>query len=467
MKIPFFDKPSITQGNVVAALDIGSSKIACLIARPDEDGRPRVVGIGHQLAEGVRGGIVADMEAVRRAVTAAVATAEQMAEERIERVIVNVPSPLLQSRTIGVELPTHGREIAPSDVDRLIAQGQTLAPGDEQGNMQELIHTIPVSFTIDGQKGIRDPLGMTGNLLQTQLHLVTAAFGPVRTLITTVARSHLEVERLVASPYASGLACLVEDEIDLGCTVIDIGGGTTSIGIFFDGYMIYADGFAVGGAHITNDIARGMTTSLNHAERLKTLYGNAILAPLDDRETVDVPQVGEEPGEMANPMPKSALIRIIQPRLEEIFEMVRQRLEKSGMSDVAGRRCVLTGGTSQIPGIRDMAQRILDKQVRLGRPLRITRPGEAFGRKRQEPERRGDKQEALSARYNRRHTDSEGKPERMTTGLAESTSGPAFATTAGLLAIAMQPDLAAAPGYMDYGPANPLARLTQWVKQNL
>jgi len=451
----FFDKPA-AQDSAIAVLDIGSSKIACLIARPDDHGMPRVVGIGHQLAEGVRGGIVADMEAVRRAVTAAVATAEQMADERIERVIVNIASPLLLSRTIGVELPIHAREITPNDLDRLIAQGQTMAPADEQGNAQELIHTIPISHVIDNQKGIRDPLGMTGNLLQTQLHLVSAAFGPVRTLVTTVARCHLEVERLVAAPYASGLACLVEDEIDLGCTVIDIGGGTTSIGIFFDGHMIYADGFAVGGAHITNDIARGLTTSLGHAERLKTLYGNAIVAPLDDRETVDVPQVGEEASELANPVPKSHLIRIIQPRLEEIFEMVKNRLENSNLNDVAGRRCVLTGGTSQLPGIRDMAQRILDKQVRLGRPIRITRP---------------PREATASARYNRRISDAESAKAEgrgiMSTGLAESTSGPAFATTAGLLAIAMQPDLAAAPGYMDFSGGNPFSRLGQWIKQNL
>ncbi|MDD5585431.1 MAG: cell division protein FtsA [Alphaproteobacteria bacterium] len=443
-----FSKPSSVQGDVIAVLDIGSSKIACFIARADENGLPRVIGIGHQLAEGVRGGLVADMEAVRRAVTAAVATAEQMAGETIERVIVNVAGPLLLSKTVGVELPAGGREITSTDFDRLLAQGQTMAPGDAQGNMQELIHTIPVSHTLDGQKGIRDPLGMTGNILQSQIHLVSAAFGPVRTLITTVARCHLEVERLVAAPYASGLACLVEDEMDLGSTIIDIGAGTTSIGIFFDGNMVFADGIAVGGAHITNDIARGMTTSLNNAERLKTLYGSSISVAMDDREIIDVPQVGEEAPEHANHVPKSHLIRIIQPRLEEIFELVRRRLENSGLNDMAGRRVVLTGGTSQLPGIRDVAQRVLDKQVRLGRPLRITRPA----------------RDASADTYGPR-AGSQG--DSISTGLAESTSGPAFATTAGLLAIAMQPELAAAPGFADAGGGGMFGRLGQWVRQNL
>jgi len=432
-----FSKPNSSQGDVVAVLDIGSSKIACFISRADERGQPQVTGIGHHLAEGVRCGIVSDMEAVRRTVASAVASAEQMANETIERVIVNVAGPLLQSRTVGIELPVNGREISSADIDRMVAQGQLMAPEDLQGNVQELIHTIPVSHALDGLKGIRDPLGMTGNLLQTQLHLVSAAFGPVRTLATTVARCHLEVERLVAAPYASGLACLVEDEMDLGCTIIDIGAGTTSIGIFFDGCLVYAGGLAVGGFHITNDIARGLTTSISQAERMKTLYGNAVPSSLDDREIIDVPQVGEESPEHANHVPKSHLIRIIQPRIEEIFELVRQQLENSGLNETAGKRAVLTGGTSQMPGIREVAQRILDKQVRLGRPLRIMRPR------------------------------TEGKSENETHGLAESTSGPAFATTAGLLAVAMQPDLAASPGAPDHYGSGMFSRLGQWIKQNL
>ena len=433
-------KPRSTQGDVVAALDIGSSKIACFISRTDDQGQLRVTGIGHQLAEGMRGGMVADMEAVQRAVSAAVATAEQMAGENIERVIVNVAGSQLLSQTVGVELPLHGREITSSDLERVLAQGQTMVEEDAQGHMLEPIHTIPVNYTLDGQKGVRDPAGMIGNLLQAQLHLVSAAFGPVRTLVTAVARCHLEVEKLVAAPYASGLACLVEDEMDLGCTLIDMGAGTTSFSIFFDGHMIYADGIPVGGTHITNDIARGLTTTLAHAERLKTLYGSAISGPMDEREIIDVPQVGEEAPEHANHVPKSHLISIIQPRLEEIFEMVRAKLDKSGMGEAAGRRVVLTGGSSQMPGIRETAQRMLDKQVRLGRPLRIARP----------------------------YLPSARTSVTAFTGLAEATSGPAFATTAGLLAVAAQPELlASGHSLFDHGGSGMLARAGQWVKQNL
>ena len=433
-----FDKPRSSQGDVFAALDVGTSKIACFIARLDDQSQPQVIGIGHQLSEGVRGGLVADMDAVQRSVSAAVATAEQMAGEDIDRVIVNIAGPQLLSQTVGVALPLNGREITSNDMDRLIAQAQTMAAEDVEGHTMELLHTLPVQYTLDGQRGIREPHGMIGNALQADYHLISAAFGPARTLETAIARCHLEVERLVAAPLASGLACLVEDEMDLGCTLIDIGAGTTSIGIFFDGHMIYSDGIPVGGLHISNDIARGLTTTFAHAERMKTLYGSSILSPMDEREIIDVPQVGEEAPEFANHLPKSHLIQIIQPRLEEIFEMIRARLAKSGLSEMAGRRAVLTGGTSQLPGIRDLAARILDKQVRLGKPLRISRPYQ---------------------------TRTSSKP--TLTGLAEATSGPAFSTTAGLLITALQPEgLDPQIGY-DMAGGGLMGRLSQWMKQGL
>lgn len=434
-----FDKPRNKQGEVFAALDIGSSKIACLIARADEQGQIRVVGAGHRLSEGVRGGLISDMEAVQRTITATVASAEQMAGENIDHIVVNIAGPLLLSQTVGVEIPLHGREITQTDMERMLAQGQTLVEEDPQGNMLELIHTIPVHYILDGQHGIRDPQGMIGNALQTKLHLISAAFGPVRTLVTAVARCHLEVNRLVSSPYASGVACLVEDEMDLGSTIIDLGAGTTSFGIFFDGHMIYNDGIAIGGSHITSDIARVLTTTLGHAERMKTLYGSAISGPLDDRDMVDVPQVGEEDPDSATNIPKSHIIRVIQPRLEEIFEMVRAKLEKSGLGEEAGRRVVLTGGASQMPGIRDVAQRILEKQVRLGRPLRISRPS---------PPPSKDGTSAFS-------------------GLEETTSGPAFATTAGLLAMSMQPEFTTTRNGMDLSSNCFTNRLSQWFRQNL
>ncbi len=439
-----FAEPHVSGGEVYGALDIGSSKIACLIARSENDGPPKIVGIGHQLSEGMKNGNVSNMEALQYAIGQAVSSAEQMAGETLQRVTINFSGAQLASQSVDIELPLNGREVNENDIARIMAQGQAMAPEDQQGHPLELLHTIPVSYTLDAQKGIRDPLGMTGSVLFAQMHLIAAGFGPIRTLATAIARCHLDIEQVVAAPYASGLACLVEDEMDLGSLIIDMGAGTTSFAVFADGNIAFASGIAMGGAHVTSDIARGLTTSLAHAERLKTLYGNAIQSPMDERENIDVPLIGEEEEpENANHLPKAHLNRIIQPRIEEIFELVRARMEKSGFSDVAGRRVVLTGGASQLPGVRELAQRVLDKQVRLGRPLRVARPSTLSGK---------------GASF---------------TGLAESTSGPAFATTAGLLAIAMQPELASSAGGGGFGnrtlgsSGSALNRIGLWLKQNL
>lgn len=436
-----FGKPRASQGDAIAALDIGSSKIACFIAKVDGDGPPRVTGIGHHVSAGMRNGAVANIEALQNAISSTVASAEQMAGETVERVIVNVSGAQLISQTVSIELPLNGREVSDHDLQRINAQGQLMVPEDGQGHPLELIHTMPVGYTLDNQKGIREPTGMIGHNLHAQLHLISAAFGPVRTLVTSVARCHLDVERLIAAPYASGLACLVEDEMDLGSLVIDMGAGTTSFAVFFDGQVVYTDGIPIGGAHVTNDVARGLTTSVVHAERLKTLYGNAMSSTMDAREILDVPQIGEETPENAAHIPKSHLISIIQPRIEEIFELVRNRMDKSGFQDIAGRRVVLTGGASQLPGIRELAQKVLDRQVRLGRPLRVARPSSAAA--------------------------SRGRSGSIT-GLAEATSGPAFATTAGLIAAAMMPEqpLPSRFGEFTIG-SHRFGRFGQWLRQNM
>jgi cell division protein FtsA len=440
-----FAEPLAAGGEVFAALDIGSSKIACLIARAEADGPPRIVGIGHQLSEGMKQGGVSNMEALQYAISQAVTAAEQMAGDTLQRVTINIAGSQLTSQSVDIELPLNGREVTETDLNRIAAQGQTMVPDDSQNQLLELLQTVPAGYSLDGQKNIRDPLGMTGNLLHAQMHLLAAGFGPVRTLATAVARCHLDVEQIVAAPYASGLACLVEDEMDLGSLIIDMGAGTTSFAVFFDGSVVYAGGIPIGGAHITSDIARGLTTSISQAERLKTLFGNAIQSQNDERETIDVPLVGEEDmPENANHIPKSHLIRIIQPRMEEIFELVRARMDKSGFNELAGRRVVLTGGASLLPGARELAQRMLDKQVRLGRPLRVARPSTLTAR-------------GTSSAF---------------TGLAEAHSGPPFSTAAGLLAIAMQPELASssintsAPRSLAAG-GTMLDRLNLWVKQAL
>src|SRR5262249_45759345 len=259
---------------------------------------------------------------------------------------------------------------------------------------RRLLHAIPVSFTIDGSRGIRDPRGMCGERLGVNMNVVTANASAIRNLETGIGRCPLDIETYVVSPYAAGIASLVEDEMDLGVAIIDLGGGTTSFGVFYDGHIVYSDVVPIGGSHVTNDIARGLSTPLAHAERMKTLYGNAIASPADERESLAVPQIGEDEDGQSNHVPKSLLVGVIGPRLEETPEMVRNRLEASGFDKVAGRRVVLTGGACQLPGVRELAGLILDKQIRIGRPLRVK-------------------------------------------GLAEATGGPSFSTCVGLLQFAL------------------------------
>jgi cell division protein FtsA len=407
------------RGSVIAGLDIGTTKICCFVARV-EDEKPRVLGIGHQLSRGVRNGAIVDLEAAGVSVLNAVHAAEEMAGETIGRVIANLSGGFSASRIIRAEISVAGREIGDADMQRALEHGYLLRdPGDRQ-----VIHSVPVGFSVDDSRGIRDPRGMLGERLGVNMHVVTAGSAAVRNHTAAIGRSHLEVEALVISPYASGLSCLVEDEIGLGVTVIDMGGGTTTIGVFFDGNLIFANYVPVGGGHVTNDIARGLSTPIAHAERMKTLFGSAISSSTDERELIAVPQIGEEEDGHVNHVPKSLLVGIIAPRIEETFELVRNRLEASGFDKVAGRRVVLTGGACQLHGVREFAGLILDKQIRIGRPQRVG-------------------------------------------GLAEATGGPAFATTAGLLhfAISERAEVAAArriPGR----PAGVFSRLGSWLKQN-
>lgn len=406
---------------LIGALDIGSSKVTCLIARASTEGSVRVVGVGHHASAGLKCGAIVDMEAAETAILTAVTAAEEMAGDRLRSVFVNLSGARLASSRHEIEVSVAGHEVGEADIRRINSHRFIDAEKDDR----ELIHCFPTGFSIDGNRGIRDPRGMYGDSLGAEMHLVTAASGPLKNLRTCIARCHLDIDEIVVSPYAAGLACLVEDEMDLGVTVVDMGGGTTTLSVFYDGEMIHADSIPVGGSHVTADIARGLSTSLFDAERMKTLFGNAISSPSDDRELIDVPLVGEDEGNQPNHVPRSMLVGIVRPRLEETFELVRNRLETSGIHGLAGRRLVLTGGASQLQGVRELAALILEKQVRPGRPLRIN-------------------------------------------GLPEATSGPAFTACAGMLRYAADTpsttvETAPEAAVIAHGR---LGRLGQWIREN-
>jgi cell division protein FtsA len=416
-----------TRGETLAALDIGSNKICCLIARPHPDSlQPEVVGIGEQASQGVKCGAVIDMDAAEMAIRSAVDAAEKMADETVERVVVNLTGGSPLSAALGIDVAIAGHAVGDGDLRKAMEPeriGQAMN-GSASGG-REIVHSIATGYAIDGNSGIRDPRGMYGDRLSVNVHVVTAASGPVRNLTHCIERCHLSVAGLVISPYAAGMASLVEDEMDLGATLIDMGAGTTSIAVFAEGEVVFTDVLPVGGQHVTNDIARGLSTSRANAERMKTLYGHAMAAATDQRETIEVPQVGEEDEGNTRQIQRSLLTGIIQPRLEETFELVRARLEASGADRLAGRRVVLTGGASQLPGLRELASQALDKQVRVGKPGNIA-------------------------------------------GLSETTNGPAYATCAGLLAYAAEVQTATPEhdkGDRD-APSGVFGRIGHWLREN-
>ena len=410
---------AVGRSGIVAALDIGTTKVSCFIARIDSRGMIRVGGVGHHEAKGLRAGAIIDIDAGEEAIRAAVDSAERLANETIDEVIVSFSGGYPASHTVGIEIGVHGRQVSDLDVNRVLAEARAhVEPGDN-----EVVHAIPVGFTLDGTNGIKDPRSMHGSRLGVNLHVVTAATGVLRNLDTCIERGHLSIQRRVLSSYAAGLACLVEDEMDLGVTVIDMGGGTTTIAVFAGGQLVFASGVPVGGNHVTNDIARGLSTPRSHAERMKTLYGSTLPSPTDEKDIMEVPLIGEEDAANATHVPRSALTGIIQPRVEETLELARDKLEAGGAAARAGQRVVLTGGASQLQGMRELAARILDKQVRIGRPIRIS-------------------------------------------GLAEATAGPGFSACAGLLLYAARNPPEAIAIDMPGDTGNRFARIGRWFKEN-
>ena len=336
---------SFNRLTTIAALDIGSSKVCCVIAKISRDKRINVVGYCN-----------------------AVETAEQMANERIDRIIVNISGDKIKSIVKDATIAINkNRPVSEADITKVIEKGINKINVDEH----ELIHCLPTSYRLDMGDEIKDPRNIFGESLSVDILLGLVPEIQYRNLSTVIENAHLETAEKAFSAYASGLSCLVEDEKEIGATVIDIGGGTTSIASFKHGHPIYFSSIAVGGNNVTNDIAWGLTTSFTHAERLKTLHGCAFLTQADKEETINVYPVGEEDDSSIKQVPKSELISIITPRIEEIFELVNQKLGEHGLRDISSHRVVLTGGGSQLSGIREVASMVLDKQVRLGRPKNI------------------------------------------------------------------------------------------------
>ncbi|MDP2698622.1 cell division protein FtsA [Thalassospira sp.] len=366
---------SKTRSGLIAALDIGTSKVCCFIARPDKAGQPKIIGIGHNMSKGLQSGSIANLDAAQEVVLAAVNAAEKMAGQTIDSVIVNLSGGRPVSETHTVEVALGSRPIGNLEIRKLNDHKEALLrqAGDE------LIHTVPLGFRVDDAQGLQDPRGMYGSVVGLDLHFVRTQIAALRNLETLLARCHLSIEETVVTPLASGLAALTPDQRELGATVIDMGAGTTSVAVFYGGQVIYTATLPVGGAHVTRDIAYGLNTSLSHAERMKTLHGSALTSPSDDQEILAVPVIGDEDENNVNHVPRSMLINIIKPRLEETFELIRDQLEEHGLAQISGRSIVLTGGASQLNAIGDLAGQMFERSAVIARPHGVSGLAEATG----------------------------------------------------------------------------------------
>ena len=413
---------SASRNGLITALDVGSTKVACFIARPLANGAAEVIGVGHQSSNGIKNGNIVDMAAVEDSIRTTVEAAEHMAGENVRDVVLCVSGSLPESKLISFDVAISGHEI--SDVDLKRALDPTWLYS-QQVDDRQIIHTLPIAYSIDGNPGVKDPRGMYGEKLGVNMHVITASAGALRNITACVNRCHLDVESQVVGPYAAGLSSLVEDEKELGVICIDMGGGTTDLSVFFDGEVVYTDFVPLGGNHVTNDIARGLSTPVAYAERMKTLYGSAVPSPSDDQEVIKVPLVGED-DDGENQISRSMLVGIIRPRIEEIFELVREKLEPTGFEKAGARRVVLTGGASQLTGMRELAAEMMDKQVRLGQPSYVK-------------------------------------------GLAESVNGPAFSAPVGLLQVVMKERQAAsmASSRSIDVPSGKFGRIGKWIRDNI
>jgi cell division protein FtsA len=422
------------RSQVVSILDVGTTKVCCVIARltprPPSEALPgrthsvEVLGIGHQRSRGIRSGVVANLDAAEQAIRHAVDAAEKMAGITVQSLIVNLSCGRLSSENYSAGVAVAGSHVTEEDIGRVLAAGRRHSAVEGRS----VVHSLPTGYSLDSDGGIADPRGMIGQRVGVDMHVVSAETAPLRNLELCVNRCHLSIEAVVATPYASGLAALADDEAQLGCACIDFGGGTTTIAVFARGQFVHTDAIAIGGQHITTDVARGLSTPIEDAERLKTMYGSALPGASDERDFLSVPPMGDDDGDVPASVPRSALTRIIRPRVEEILELVRDRLNSSGFASLVGRRMVLTGGGSQLTGLAEAARRILARNVRLGRPLGIV-------------------------------------------GMPEVARGPAFATSVGLLiypqvAEMEQFDRGYEVHFARTGTGGYLARVGEWIRES-
>ncbi|AAV94499.1 cell division protein FtsA [Ruegeria pomeroyi DSS-3] len=370
------------QRGVVAILDVGSSKISCLILRFDGSGRLsedsaigsmagqtgfRVIGAATTRSRGVQFGEITAMQETERAIRTALQAAQKMADIRVDHVIACFSGANPRSYGLDAKVELETQVVTESEIGRVLNACEV----PEYGAGREVLHAQPVNFALDNRSGLIDPRGQLGQSLAVDMHMLTVDATAIRNLAHCIKRCDLELAGVANSAYVSGVSALVEDEQELGAACIDMGGGTTSISIFLKKHMIFADCVRMGGDHVTGDISMGLGVPTANAERIKTFSGGVHATGADDREMIDV---GGDTGDWEHDrrtVSRAELIGIMRPRVEEILEEVRARLDAAGFEHLPSQQIVLTGGGSQIMGLDGLASRILGQRVRLGRPLRV------------------------------------------------------------------------------------------------
>jgi len=350
--------------NVLVGLDLGTTKVCAIVGEVKEAGQVDIIGIGISPSHGLKKGVVVNIDSTVESIKKAVQEAELMAGVEINSVFVGISGGHIKGINSRGVAAIKNREVGPADVARAIDGARAVnIPMDQQ-----ILHVLPQEFIIDDQDGIKDPHGMSGTRLDVKVHIITGAVTAIQNIVKSCSRAGLHVNDLVLQPLASSRAVLTTEEQELGVVVVDIGGGTSDLAFFLEGSLWHTEVLPIGGNHLTNDIAIGLRTPASEAEKIKIKYGCALSSLVKSEDTLDVPSVGGRPPRLLS---RQILCEIIEPRIEELFGMVQQRLKKTGFEDMFASGVVLTGGTALMEGVQDAAERFLGLPIRRGTPRNI------------------------------------------------------------------------------------------------
>ncbi len=353
---------------LITALDIGSSKVSAMIAQKGDGGELIVLGTGQRESRGVKRGYIADADATEAAVREAVEQAERIAGVNIQNVWVSFSAGGLVSDVASIEFELGGHRVEQSDIDALLHAGRESI--DPAGRM--VLHAQPALYTLDGLTGVKKPLGLHADRLGVHIHVVAADGSPVRNLGLCVANAHLEVKSIIAAPVATGMACLSDEERELGVALVEMGAGITNVSLFAGGMLVGLTSIPYGAQDITDDIASAFGTSRAQAERLKCFYGSANASPRDNHDMIDVAPISEDGQAEGSRITRAQLIAVIRQRLDHLIGEVQKALTELKFSGPVGRQVVLTGGGAELKGVADYAQQALGRSVRVGRPRGLT-----------------------------------------------------------------------------------------------